>query len=388
MMTEEASHRTAQNLICLIGCAVHGTIPDLTGMEDTDALYALAARHMLTAAFAMALESAGKKDGKSGLAIAGAVRRRVLFESAFARIRERLEAAGIWYLPLKGMVLKDEYPKPGMREMGDYDILIPAHRAGDVKAIMEALGYQTKSFGQLHHDGYEKPPFLRFEMHRMLFDSHDKKPHAYYRDMERRLLGDGYEKHLCPEDFYLYMTAHAYKHYTGRGTGLRTLLDTHVYLQNHPLSMPYVEAEAEKLGMAAFEKTLRTLSQRLFSGGELTEDQENMLDSILTSGTYGTVEHLVENRLREKGWGRLRYALNRFLVPVSRKNEEYSIYADTYPFFYRHRILLPLLPFFRIIRGVRTGRLQTEVRALRSAGKGHFTHPARKAKRLRGKRGH
>lgn len=41
-------------------------------------------------------------------------------ESLFAYFEEQ----GIWYMPLKGSILKDMYPRLGMRQMADNDILI------------------------------------------------------------------------------------------------------------------------------------------------------------------------------------------------------------------------------------------------------------------------
>ena len=367
-MTEAQTQRAAQDVIYLVKCAVKEEIPDLTRIEDTEAIYSYAAQHKLTAAVAMALESAGQKDKQSNLAIANALKRKVIFEKAWAQVKEALEKSGIWYMPLKGMILKDYYPKPGMREMGDHDILFDADRADDVKAIMEGLGYETSSFGSSNHDCYNKLPFLRFEMHQALFGPrHDEKLYEYYRDVDKRLLGEGYEKHFSPEDFYLYVTAHEYKHYTNKGTGLRSLLDTYVYLQKETLDMAYVAAEAEKLGMATFEAANRSLAQHLFSGGELTEDDKEMLAYMLSSGVYGTREHRVENVMSKHEWGKLQYVLNRFFVPVSKKNKEYAAYARAFPFFYKYRIFLPFLPFYRAFRAMKSGRFNAEVKVIRNA---------------------
>ena len=366
-MTEAQTLQAAQNVVYLAKCAVNGEIPDLTGIGDTEAVYAYAAQHKLTAAVAMALESAGQKDKRSNLAIANALKRKLFFEKAAAQVEEELEKAGIWFLPLKGMILKEYYPKPGMREMGDHDILFDAARAEAVKAIMEGLGYATESFGSSHHDCYCKPPFLRFEMHRELFEPiHGEKLYGYYRDVEKRLLGDGCEKHLSPEDFYLFMTAHEYKHYADRGTGLRSLLDTYVVLQKTAFNMDYVSAEAEKLGMAEFEAQNRSLAQHLFSGGKMTASDMEMLEYILSSGTYGTWDHRVQNRLSRLGYGKLRYAWERLIEPFNKNSWNYQTWVRLYPFFYRHKILLPFLMVPRIIH-LKTDELQAEVKAFKNA---------------------
>lgn len=373
-MTEAQTQRAAQDVIYLAGCAVKEEIPDLTRIEDAEAVYSYAAQHNLTAAVAMALESAGLKDRKSNLAIANALKRKIIFEKAYAQVMGELEKAGIWFLPLKGMILKDYYPKPGMREMGDHDILFDAARANDVKTIMEEQGFRTKSFDFSNHDIYGKEPCLIFEMHRALFGpSQDEKLYEYYRDVEKRLLGEGYEKHFSPEDSYLYVTAHEYKHYTDGGTGLRSLLDTYVYLKHQSLDMKYVADEAEKLGIREFEERNRSLSLHLFSGDEITAADQEMLEYILSSGTYGTItlqiKHQIENKMRKKGWGKIRYTLDRFFVPVSKKNKDYDAYAGRYPLFYKYKILLPFLPFFRTFRAMKAGIFHQEVRAIQQAKK-------------------
>ena len=357
-----------QDLIDLVSCAVNGVKPDperVAGM-DLDAIYKLASRHLLAATVAPALKAAGVQDVRFAKALEHSALKSSTMDMEMDALFAELDAAGIWHMPLKGTVLQHLYPVYGMRQMSDHDILFDAGRANDVKAIMENLGFSAEHFGAGNHDVYHKEPVSNFEMHRELFgQGHEEKLYAYYRNIEKRLLGDGYEKHFSPEDFYIYMTAHEYKHYTLSGTGLRSLLDTYVYLQRQSLDMDYVAAETEKLGIADFEASNRSLAQHLFSGETITEADKEMLDYILSSGVYGTLDHRVENRLQKYGGGKLRYALRRVTVPMSKKNPEYYAFASYFPFFYKHKILLPLLPAWRILRGLKSGRLAAEVKTLK-----------------------
>ena len=360
----------AQDLIYLVSCAVNGVKPDperVAGM-DLDALYKLASRHMLAATVAPALKAAGKKDARFAKALEHSVLKNAQMDMEMGELFAELDAAGIWHMPLKGTVLQHLYPIYGMRQMSDHDILFDAKRADDVKGIMEGLGFSAEHFGAGNHDVYHKEPVSNFEMHRALFGpGHEEKLYAYYKDVEKRLLGDGYEKHFSPEDFYIYVTAHEYKHYSVSGTGLRSLVDTYVCLQKQSMDMGYVAAEAEKLGIAAFEAANRSLAQHLFSGEALTEADKEMLNYILDSGVYGTVNHRVENGMSRNGWGKIQYALNRFLVPVNRKNKNYEAFAGCYPLFYQHKILLPLLPFYRTFQSMKSGRFISEAKAIKNA---------------------
>ena len=379
-MTPEEYRVRMDDVIWLVGCALNGERPDAERVRAMDLpwVYKAASRHMLSAAAAEALEAAGVQDAQFSQARARAIRNVALMDMDKEQLLHRLEEAGIWYMPLKGIVLKELYPAFGMREMTDQDILFDPDRADDVRRIMESLGFEIILFGQLNHDMYFKPPVSEFEMHRALvWPSLDDALYGYYRDVKNRLVKDddnacGY--HFTPEDFYLFMIAHAYRHYSEGGIGLRSLTDTYVYLKNTALDMDYVEAEAEKLGIADYEKTNRALSLHLFRGEELSAAEREMLEYVLSSGTFGTVRHSAENRARrlagrleKSGGGKLRYLLGRFLVPLSRKNKDYAVFAEAYPFFYRHRLLLPLLPFYRLFRALRSGRFQNELGAVRGA---------------------
>ncbi|MBQ6441284.1 MAG: nucleotidyltransferase family protein [Lachnospiraceae bacterium] len=342
-MTKEEYRKTAEDVIYLISCSMNGVSPDHDTVKDMDfaMLYKVADFHLLTAITAMALESADVHDPTFTQAKAKAIRKVALMDAEMQALFARLNAAGIWYMPLKGTVLKGYYPVFGMRQMADHDILFDAERAEDVKTIMESLGFEVKHFGASNHDCYYKEPVCNFEMHRALFGpSHDERLYTYYRDVQDRLIGDGCEKHFSPEDFYLYMTAHEYKHYSGGGTGLRSLLDTYVYLHGVSLDMVYVEREIEKLGIGDFEAANRSLALHLFGGEPLTEEEREMLDYVLSSGTYGTMANSIRRQIREKGrWG---YFLSRMTLPADLMHQLYPVLDKApvlYPFCWSHRLI-------------------------------------------------
>ena len=240
---------------------------------------------------------------------------------------------------------------------------------------MESLGFQVKVYGENNDDDYIKPSLSNFEMHRALFgERHDQKLFDYYRNVKKRLLkdeGNQYGYHFNPEDFYIFMIAHEHKHYSTGGTGLRSLLDTYVFLQKNTLDTECVEAETAKLGIEYYEQMNRSLAQKLFSknGEKLTAGEEKMLDYIISSGTYGTLEHIIENRLKRTGEGKLKYLKRRILGP-GRGVVDQAHFKKTYATFFNHPILLPFLPFYRLFRALRSSpkRIKAEANALRNAG--------------------
>ncbi|MBR1456165.1 MAG: nucleotidyltransferase family protein [Oscillospiraceae bacterium] len=370
-MTREEYRNAVGELAWLIACELNGQPPEKERARalDLTRLFEAAQRHSLCAITAAALERAGVRDEAFTRAKGLAIRKRVLMDRERAAVLAGLEEAGIWYVPLKGQVLSDWYPAFWQREMTDFDILYDASRDGEMKAVMERCGFTAKRFGRGHQDVFFKEPVCNFEMHRCLFSTaHDEKFYTYYRDVKTRLLKDegnacGY--HFSPEDLYVYQTAHAAKHYSNGGIGLRALLDVFV-MERHfagTLDRAYIREQTEKLGITDYEENSRALALRLFSGEALSGEDEERLAYMMLSGTHGRLDNRVDNRVGRLGGGaagRLRYLTRRLFL--SRGEVEAA-----YPFFARHPLLRPLLFFRRLWRAltVRRRKVAQELKALR-----------------------
>ncbi len=356
--------KNAYDLCSLLRSALTGEVPAWQDM-DLPEVYRLAKKHSLAAMACMALEpvpealdpelaSAWKQERDKAL------RKTMLLTAERQAIFQQLDAMGCWYLPLKGIVLAELYPRLGMRQMADNDILFdPAYRR-QVKEVFLARGYECEDYGRSNHDVYQKPPVYNYEMHVALFGpAAPEGMERYYRDVAARLLPvAGMEKRFSREDFYIYFLAHGYKHFSGAGNGLRFLLDGYVYRKARTLDMAYVAGELEKLGLTAFEVQVRLLSEKLFATGEaLTVEEERAFGYCVSANTYGTQEHRIENELRRlqpegalRGGTKLRYLWRR-LWPDRRW------FQCNAPFFARWWILKPCYLLWRGCRGLlRRGR--------------------------------
>lgn len=225
-------------------------------------------------------------------------------------------------------------------------------------------------FGNTNQDVYYQKNGVVFEMHSSLFKKSNGLLNDYYLNIKERLVKDkdnDFGFHFKPDDLYIYITAHEYKHFSNCGTGLRSLTDTYLCIKKLDLDFSYIDRETEKLGISEFERANRSLATHLFGGEELTTADVEMLDYILTSGTYGTLAHRIRNHMEKNRRGKIRYMIHRLSVPFSKKNELYDVYAGRYPFFYKHKILLPFLPLYRLIRSVKRGRFKAEADAIKKA---------------------
>ena len=129
----------------------------------------------------------------------------------------------------------------------------------------------------------------------------------------------------------------------------------------------YIQKELEKLGVSEFEQSTRELALRLFGGEELAEKDREILDYIMSSGTYGTVKNSVDHKVRDLGGGtagRIRYFLRRAFLPM-------DTVRSSFPLFAKVPILLPFLPLYRLSYGLtsRRKKMKAELKALLSGSK-------------------
>ena len=356
-MTKHDYKQNAYYVIYLIRCVLHNKVPSKEKLDkmDLEQLFEVAKAHSLAAMTAYALESAGIYDPAFEEEKNKAIRKNILFDAQRSKLLGVLEEQKIWYMPLKGAVLKGIYPQIGMRQMADNDILFDMSRRNDVRQIMSDLGFVLKAEREVV-DEYLKEPIYNFEMHGELFMEYQVGDMAdYYHGIKERILKDdnnNYGYHFSNEEFYLFMLAHEYKHFILDGTGIRSLVDTYVFLNKYSdtLDWTYVNSELDKMGITDYENKNRELSLKVFDGAALSDAEKLLLNSYIISNTYGSLDNKVERGVQNNGgnaFAKFKYAVMRLTVPFSPDNPRYKAFEMSYPFFYKHKVFLPLLLIIR-----------------------------------------
>lgn len=367
-MEKSEYRKNAYAMIYLSACAVNGKVPKAERLQkyDLDTVFEVCQDHIMTACACYALETAGVQHHEFSQEKEKAIRKNILLDAERRNILSRMEQEGIWYMPLKGAILKDWYPRLGMRQMSDNDILCDPDRRESIRDIMLDNGFTCKLFGKKHSDEYIKPPVFNFEMHNSLFtEISTGGMYKYYENIKEKLIkdeGNSFGYHFSDEDFYIYLIAHEYKHYADGGVGVRSLLDIYVIMRKYGNSFnwSYIKTELGKLGIAEFEKMSRELALKLFCLKKLEKEELKQLDYFIFSGTYGNIENKVENNIRmSEGGSKASYVFHRFFPSM-------DFIRICYPFFYRHKCLLPLLIIYRPVYGVlkRRKKITSEIRTL------------------------
>lgn len=369
------------DLIYILKCSLNNQKIDFQRVASMDLtqLFAIAESHKLAACVAFILENIGLDEEVFKLwkqAKSMAIRKNILLNNERNQIYDYMEKNHIMHVSLKGIVLQDFYPKFGMREMCDNDILYDSNYQEQMHDFMLFRGYYAEIYERSNHDEYMKAPVYNVELHNALFmRSESPKLYDYYSKVVDRLIpveGKKYELRFSDEDFYIYNIAHAYKHYSSGGTGLRILTDTYVFLKakKDTLDISYIENECKKIDIADFELMCRTLSHKLFSPDskiyDLSEKEEQFLNHVIMSGAYGNQDLGVEsklNKLLEMGESaksvKWKYYFKRIFVPL-------DFIKDVYPFYYRHKLLIPVLWITRIAKAltVNRSRIKSELRSV------------------------
>ncbi|MGN0634347.1 MAG: nucleotidyltransferase family protein [Oscillospiraceae bacterium] len=279
-----------------------------------------------------------------------------------------LARENIRYMILKGTQLKGIYPKEDHREMSDIDILVDPDNVTSAAAAIRTLGYE-ESFVWKYETGLVKKPHVCIELHSQLMPDTETLICDYFKDIWERSLPDGEKgRRMTDEDFYLYMTAHLYKHYRHGGTGIRSIMDIHVFLKKRGESLDrgYINDGLEKMGLSEFERDARRLADMWF-GGKSCGGLEKMSEFVLSSGTYGSSENKSKNeieKLREKNarFVGARYMFTRVFRPFENM-------AFRYPILRKFPVLLPIFTVHRWIDALIHKRSTIKKQLKAAAGK-------------------
>ena len=208
---------------------------------------------------------------------------------------------GIDYLPVKGCLMKQRYPKHEFRPMSDVDILIRTEQYDKIRPLMLQLGF--KEGVESNHEYVWHSVSLHVELHKRLVPSYNKDYYAYFGDgwrLASQRKGTRYA--MKPEDEFIYLFVHLAKHYRDGGVGCRQMVDLWVQRRAFPdMDQDYLRRELRKLRLLEFyDNVFKTLTV-WFEDAEDDEVSQCITDFIFSAGAWGKEEnHMLSDALREQ----------------------------------------------------------------------------------------
>ena len=289
--------------------------------------------------------------------VTGQVLHQTMRASAFASLYQKLRAAGLHPVVVKGQLCSRLYPLRDHRISADDDILIPD---GEFLACHEQLlanGLTTDTpmdeLASADEVPYTKDGSpLYIELHRHLFDSaedaHDEL-NNFFADLNPVEI-DGLLT-MPPHEHLLYLLLHAYKHFVRSGIGVRQFCDIGLWARAYHAEIDWqrLHEQCESVHAATFAAAAFRIA-RDYLGIDFdlpapwseAVDVEPLLHDTLCGGVYGSNDL---TRLHSST-----VTLN--AVKASRTGEKSSVLRTVflkreylerrYPYLKKHPYLLPV----------------------------------------------
>lgn len=279
----------------------------------------------------------------------------------FTKLYAVLKSEKIYFLPLKGTVMKRYYPEPWMRTSCDIDILVQEEKLEEAaEALVTQLGY-TREKKSNHDISLISPNGVHLELHYRAIDE-GRFPNA--QTVLNRIWQEAtpaedsvYQRELPDEMFYFYHIVHMAKHIENGGCGIRPFLD--LWILNH--RVPHVQEKRnellEKGNLVDFAYAVEKLSEVWFSNAESNEMTQKLEKYILYGGTYGVLENRISVSQSKLG-GKVEYALQKIFLPYDRIKYHY-------PILQKYRVLTPIFEVVRWFKLLFKGGVKRSIRELR-----------------------
>ena len=274
-------------------------------------------------------------------------------ERVIASITKELNKNNIPHILIKGGVIRNYYPYPELRTMGDIDILV--RDFSGIDDIMSCLGYKSQEIIEGEHIFENGKSTV--EIHTKLGSMNFKENvdfDRYFENIFQKAVSPNnncsYE--LTPENHIIFMLVHMAKHFHNEGCGIRMVMDLALTIDkfNSKLNWDYILNEISKLHLSRFSKNILKITCKLFDikldflkdyklNNELFE---SIVSYILEGGVFGfeNNSHLDTTLLRieeEKGIINKLLAIKKWLFPSSKEMRNLCSWFNKAPV-----ILLPL----------------------------------------------
>ena len=270
-------------------------------------LYYIGQKHNVTAIIFVVLENAFKEMHlenddivqKFRMAMFSTIFTAEIRKQYFQEIVKEFEHNKIAYVLLKGYQLKELYPYPDLRTMGDIDILVNIEDRDMVDAIFKKAGYQ-KEFGEGNVWTY-KCDNIFFEIHtELVFETIHTgiNYEKYFKNVVSQLIkiDDSCRRYIKSEEYFLYLVFHIGKHMSSSGAGIRMLMDLALYIQKNEdkLNWNYIQIQLEKIKLMTFTSYLFAFMHEFFQTPICLDIKKcdiktviEMREYILNGGIFG-----------------------------------------------------------------------------------------------------
>lgn len=218
------------------------------------------------------------------------------------RMREGLKVTaalahqGLPCIAFKGMALRDLYPHPALRTMGDIDLLVRQEDVPSAEDTLKTLGFRRvgeKAF----QSSWSSGPGSLIELHSALLEEPQPElERLFFEHAVVRQTAGGTFRAPAPEDAAVYQVLHMAKHLRYLGFGLRDLADLALLLEQG-VDVGRLMARLDGCGAGTFGRAVLLvcravlalrLSAKTTAAWEIPPDTlRRLTDEIVSAGVHG-----------------------------------------------------------------------------------------------------
>lgn len=261
-----------------------------------------------------------------------------------------LTANKIEHIFFKGVQLKELYPSPELRLMGDIDVLIKLDDRPTVKKLFEDNGFElTEDNGPVYN--YHKGNVL-VECHTKIVSGKvgNADAEAYFEDAVNHASFDEFCGTLNTEYNLMYLLTHIAHHFWFYGAGAKMILDLAVFIKQFSPDLDSVVEKMDDLNLKRFSQIILSICFDWFDvGKKYTDDTDSTKEFLLGFGAFGNINRnkavVVKRKAIEDGYESDFMTKLTLLFPSYKKmkNIPYAKFIDGRPY------LLPFGWIYRII---------------------------------------
>ncbi len=250
-------------------------------------------------------------------------------EYELQKISELFENLEIKFIPLKGSVIRQYYPKPEMRESCDIDILIHKEDLDRAcLALSEQLGYERR-VSSPHDVGMFAPSGLELELHFSLYTAEDDIKEIVDKVWDYASVCPAFKFRceLTKEFFLFYHFVHMSKHIINGGCGVRPFMDLYVLDKNWQYDKNELYKMLSKAGLDSLADTAYKTAHAWFEDADGDQTTALLEDYIFSAGIYGNLENQTATSLARSG-SKFKNLMQKIFLPYDKLKVIYPVLME------------------------------------------------------------
>lgn len=273
------------------------------------------------------------------------------------RILSAFHGASLPFIVLKGIVLRDLYPKPELRTMCDLDVLVAEEHVDKAREILDRLGYK-ESVSTYKHICFTHEKQLTVELHTTLLDMEfaEKTKEWEFGIWNNAItvsISDIHVRTFSIEDHLIFLNLHLLNHFLVSGYGVRQLYDVAAFISGmyDRIQWNVFLSKVKELRISNFVNLVFHVCGKLFNidipqeaAGNCPDEKtlDIVIEDVFSGGVFGNEEagHIVSGVLHS-------YIGNRKRIPSRAMRilyllfPPYRVMRRKYKYIERFPVLLP-----------------------------------------------